>query len=120
MGKIIVAAFHFHFIALAIDVMDRRGPSNKMRCQLQLKKTKKKIPPLTPELVILGTCLRQEMNLRGEDGGSRGGNRRGGDRHNTHLRTPLKKTAKEQEWRLVKLLHVYVWNDNALTRIEHR
>ena len=34
------AAFQFHFMALAIDVIDRRGPSNEMRHQLQPKKTK--------------------------------------------------------------------------------
>ena len=36
----ISAAFQFHFMALAINVIDRRGPSNKMRHQLQPKKTK--------------------------------------------------------------------------------
>ena len=35
-----MAAFHFCFIALAVDVIDRRGPSNEMRRQLQPKKTK--------------------------------------------------------------------------------
>ena len=39
-GLIIVVAFHFHFIALAVDVIDRRVPSNEMCGQLQLKKTK--------------------------------------------------------------------------------
>ena len=34
------AAFHFRFIAIAIDIIDRRGPSNKMCRQLQAKKTK--------------------------------------------------------------------------------
>ena len=34
------AAFHFRFIALAVDFIDRRGPSNEMRRQLQLKKAK--------------------------------------------------------------------------------
>ena len=33
-GRIIAAAFQFHFMALAIDVIDRRDPSNKIRCQL--------------------------------------------------------------------------------------
>jgi len=33
-------SFQFHFMALAVDVIDRCGTSNKMRCQLQLKKTK--------------------------------------------------------------------------------
>ena len=42
-GLIIGAAFHFHFIASAVDIIDRRGPSNKMRRQLQLKKTKVKL-----------------------------------------------------------------------------
>ena len=32
--------FSVLFLALAIDVIDRRGPSNKMHCQLQPKKTK--------------------------------------------------------------------------------
>ena len=36
---IIATAFQFRFIALAIDVIDRRGPSNEMRHQLQPKKT---------------------------------------------------------------------------------
>ena len=35
-----VAAFHFRFIAVAVDIIDRRGPSNEMRRQLQAKKTK--------------------------------------------------------------------------------
>ena len=33
-----MAAFQFHFMALAINVMDRRGFNNEMRSQLQLKK----------------------------------------------------------------------------------
>ena len=36
----IVAAFMFRFMALAIDVIDRRGPSNTIRCQLQPKNPK--------------------------------------------------------------------------------
>ena len=36
----IEAAFQFCFMALAINVIDRRGPSNAMRRQLQPKKTK--------------------------------------------------------------------------------
>ena len=36
----IVAAFQIRFMALAVDVINRRGPSNKMRHQLQPKKTK--------------------------------------------------------------------------------
>ena len=39
-GSIIVATFQFRFMALAVDVIDRRGPSNEMCCQLQPKKTK--------------------------------------------------------------------------------
>ena len=39
-GQIIVAAFDFSFIALAIDVINRRGPSNELRHQLQTKKIK--------------------------------------------------------------------------------
>ena len=35
-----MAAFQFLFMALAVDVIDRRGPSNETRCQLQPKKTK--------------------------------------------------------------------------------
>ena len=31
-GRIIAAAFHFRFIALAVDVIDRRGPSNESKC----------------------------------------------------------------------------------------
>ena len=33
---IIVAAFQFRFMALAIDIIDRCGPSNEMRRKLQL------------------------------------------------------------------------------------
>ena len=36
-GWIISAAFQFHFMALAINVIDRHGPSNEMRRQLQPK-----------------------------------------------------------------------------------
>ena len=32
--------FQFRIVALAIDVIDRRDPSNEVRCQLQSKKTK--------------------------------------------------------------------------------
>ena len=39
-GWIIAAAFHFRFIALAVNIMDRRGLSNEMRRQLKPKKTK--------------------------------------------------------------------------------
>ena len=39
-GYIVAAVFHFCFIALAVDFIDRRGPSNKMQHQLQPKKTK--------------------------------------------------------------------------------
>ena len=39
-GRIIAAAFQFRFMALAIDVIDRRDPSNEMHCQLQPNKTK--------------------------------------------------------------------------------
>ena len=38
-GRIIVVAFQFRFMARAIDVIDRRDPSNEIRRQLQLKKT---------------------------------------------------------------------------------
>ena len=38
--KMIVAAFLFRFMAVAVDAIDRRGPSNKMRRQLQPKKPK--------------------------------------------------------------------------------
>ena len=34
------AAFQFSFMALPVNIIDRHGPSNEMRCQLQLKKTK--------------------------------------------------------------------------------
>ena len=30
-GRIIAAAFQFSFMALALDVIDRRDPSNEMR-----------------------------------------------------------------------------------------
>ena len=36
-GLIIAAAFQFRFMTLAIDVIDRRGPRNEMRRQLQPK-----------------------------------------------------------------------------------
>ena len=39
-GRIIAAAFQFHFMALAIDVIDRRDPSNEMLSQLQPNKNK--------------------------------------------------------------------------------
>ena len=39
-GWILSAAFQFHFMALAVDVIDMYGPSNEMRHQLQLKKNK--------------------------------------------------------------------------------
>ena len=39
-GRIIAATFQFRFMALAIDVIDRRDPSNEMRRQLQPNKTK--------------------------------------------------------------------------------
>ena len=35
-----MAAFQFHFMVLAIDVIDRCDPSNKMHRQLQPKKVK--------------------------------------------------------------------------------
>ena len=35
-----MAAFQLSFMALAISVIDRRDSSNKMHCQLQLKKSK--------------------------------------------------------------------------------
>ena len=35
-----VAAFHLCFMAFAVDVIDRRGPSNKMGSQLKPKKAK--------------------------------------------------------------------------------
>ena len=37
--KIIPVASQFQFMALAVNLRDLRGPSNKMHCQLQLKKT---------------------------------------------------------------------------------
>ena len=37
-----MAAFYFRFIALAVDVINRRGPSNEIRRQLQPKETKGK------------------------------------------------------------------------------
>ena len=39
-GWIIAAASQLRFMALAIDVIDRRGPSNEVHGQLQPKKTK--------------------------------------------------------------------------------
>ena len=38
-GRVITAAFQFHFMALAIDVIDRRGHSNEMLQRLQPNKT---------------------------------------------------------------------------------
>ena len=35
-----MAAFQWRFMALAFDVIDRHGPSNEMRRQLQPKETK--------------------------------------------------------------------------------
>ena len=37
---IIYGAFQLHFMALAVDVIDRCGPSNQIRCQLQAKMIK--------------------------------------------------------------------------------
>ena len=37
-----MAAFQLRFRAVAINVVDRHGPSNKMRCQLKPKKAKLK------------------------------------------------------------------------------
>ena len=43
-----MAAFQLCFIALVVDVIDRRGPSNEIRRQLQPKKTKVRLYyPLT-------------------------------------------------------------------------
>ena len=39
-GRIIAAAFQFRFMALAIDEIDRRDPSNEMHRQLQPNKIK--------------------------------------------------------------------------------
>jgi len=39
-GWIIAAAFQLHFVALVVDVIDRRGHSYEIRHQLQPKKTK--------------------------------------------------------------------------------
>ena len=39
-GRIIVAAFQFRFMALALNFINRCDPSNEMRRQLQPKKTK--------------------------------------------------------------------------------
>ena len=36
-------------MALAVDVIDRRGPSNKMQCHLQPKKTKVTYHPFTQQ-----------------------------------------------------------------------
>ena len=38
-GRIIVVAFQFLFMARAIDVIDRRDPSNEIHRQLKPKKT---------------------------------------------------------------------------------
>ena len=38
-GLIIAAAFQFHFMSLAVDVINGRGPSNEICRQLQPKKT---------------------------------------------------------------------------------
>ena len=39
-GWIISTTFQFQFIAIVVDVIDRRGNSNEMSCQLQPKKIK--------------------------------------------------------------------------------
>ena len=39
-GLIITAAFQFHFMAPAVDFIDRRGPSNEIHRHLQPKETK--------------------------------------------------------------------------------
>ena len=37
-GRMIAATFQFRLVALAVDVIDRRDPSNEMRRQLQPQK----------------------------------------------------------------------------------
>ena len=37
------AAFQFCFMALNVDVVNRRGPSNEMHRQLKLKKTEARL-----------------------------------------------------------------------------
>ena len=39
-GRIIAAAFQLYIMALAVDVIDKYGPSNEMRHQLQLNKVR--------------------------------------------------------------------------------
>jgi len=39
-GRIISAAFQLQIMALAINVMNGHGPTNKMRCQLQANNSK--------------------------------------------------------------------------------
>ena len=42
-GLIIAASFYFYFIALAVNVIDRHGPSSKKHRHLQPNKTKVKL-----------------------------------------------------------------------------
>ena len=44
-GRIVAITVQYHFMALAIDVIDRGGPSNKIFCQLQPMSTK--VSPLS-------------------------------------------------------------------------
>ena len=39
-GRIIATAFQFRFMAIAINIIDRRDPNNEMHHQSQPKKTK--------------------------------------------------------------------------------
>ena len=58
-GRIIAAAFQFRLIimALAIDVIDMRDPSNEMRRQLQPNKTIDTIPYDTGLEARVRACL---------------------------------------------------------------
>ena len=54
-GRIIAAAFQFRYMALAINVIDRRDPSNEMRRQLQPNKTKAILALYTAAKDVLAT-----------------------------------------------------------------
>ena len=53
--QIVSAAFQFHFMALVVDTVGRRGLSNEMCHQLRLKKTK--VTSLVNQTLLLCEAL---------------------------------------------------------------
>ena len=61
-----MAAIQFRFMALAVNVIDRRGPRsrNKMRHQLQSKKTKVRLYILAVNICSSKICFSRPSLLR--------------------------------------------------------